>query len=95
MKPVSDLLPPKPPTPVVRLVSGKTKYEGRVEVLHEGTWGTVCDDDWDLHDAGVVCRELGYGKAKSAPTGAKFGPGESTLLLLCCCSLLRSFIRLL
>lgn len=79
MKPVSDLLPPKPPTPVVRLVGGKNKYEGRVEVLHEGTWGTVCDDDWDLHDAGVVCREMGYGKSKSAPTGAKFGPGTGII----------------
>ncbi len=41
-------------------MSGQTDREGRVEICLEGYWGTVCNDGWDLNDARVVCRQLGY-----------------------------------
>ena len=66
---------------VVRLVNGPTQYEGRVEVYHNGEWGTVCDDGWDLYDADIVCRELGYGPAIVATQIALYGEGRGRIWL--------------
>lgn len=66
-------------SPVIqlRLAGDKTKYhEGRVEVLYNGVWGTVCDDDFSISAAHVVCRELGFMEAESWLPSAKYGKGE-------------------
>ena len=59
----------------IRLAGGLNSNEGRVEVFFRGHWGTVCDSAWDLLDATVVCRQLGYYNAELAVV-AQFGTGS-------------------
>lgn len=60
---------------------GKSRCAGRVEVYHSNSWGTVCDDQWKLANADVVCREMNCGMALEAKKGAFFGEGKDEIWL--------------
>ncbi|XP_058038971.1 soluble scavenger receptor cysteine-rich domain-containing protein SSC5D-like isoform X1 [Ahaetulla prasina] len=75
------LVSPTPTEETLRLVGGRNQCSGRLEIFHEGQWGTVCDDMWDLLDVTVICRELDCGEALAAPGGAFFGEGNSVIWL--------------
>ena len=65
----------------MRLANGTSYREGRVEIYYDGEWGTVCDDDWDLLDAAVVCRMLGFPGVEDYRSLGAFGPGSGEIVL--------------
>ncbi|XP_055442764.1 CD5 antigen-like [Bubalus kerabau] len=67
----------------LRLVNGDTSCSGRLEVLHKGIWGSVCDDGWAKKEEQVVCQQLGCGKPIFVPAKArkKFVPGDGRIWL--------------
>jgi len=69
----------------VRIVGGGTATNGgRIEVYiaTNSQWTTICNDGWDIRDADVVCRQLGYPRAIAEVRDSNtFGMGNGSILL--------------
>ena len=66
----------------VRLKGSKLSYAGRVEISEDGeVWGTICDKNWDLNDALVICRQLSFSSVEAAVPMAGFGAGSGPIFL--------------
>ncbi|XP_058459171.1 uncharacterized protein LOC131435375 [Malaya genurostris] len=69
----------------MRLIDGPSSAEGRVEVKYRGIWGTICDDDFGIREARVVCRQLGLnGTAEVRKNKYKPGTGQIWLDQVVC-----------
>lgn len=61
----------------VRLTGYPRKHnEGRIELFYKGEWGTICDDDFSIANANVLCRQLGFVSATGWTHSAKYGKGQ-------------------
>ena len=70
--------------PEVHLVGGSVFSQGRVEVLYNGTYGTICDDNWTPVNSQVVCKMLGFTSGASVLSGdmvKRFGKGTGNIIL--------------
>lgn len=82
--PTRAATPSPTPTPsplteriTVRLSGYPRKHnEGRIELFYKGEWGTICDDDFSIHNANVLCRQLGFVSATGWTHSAKYGKGQ-------------------
>ena len=77
------------PSLIVRLVPPRADatFMGRLEVMYNNTWGTVCDDYFRTTEATVACETLGYERAMCYVQEARLGhgTGESSCKLKYCC----------
>ena len=48
--------------------------------MHQGVWGTICDDGWDDIDATIVCTQLGLLNGTTTPQ-SQFGSGTGPVWL--------------
>ena len=55
--------------PAIQLVGSPNEDEGRIQIYFESKWWTICDNSWDLSDAFVACRQLGYESAEATYRG--------------------------
>ncbi|KAL9700500.1 hypothetical protein quinque_003941 [Culex quinquefasciatus] len=65
----------------MRLADGPSRTEGRVEVKYRGVWGTICDDEFGLREARVICRQLGLGNGTAQVRKNKYKVGTGQIWL--------------
>ena len=65
----------------LRLEEGDSKYEGRLEVYYNGSWGTVCEEGFGMEEAFVVCRQLFSTFPANYKFGSFFGRGTGPVVL--------------
>ena len=66
----------------IRLHGGGSPFEGRVEVFHDGKWGSVCADGWGIEEAMTVCRQLNLGYASQAVTKNNLFGGKALGMIM-------------
>ena len=66
---------------IIKLVNGSQAKAGRLVLNYNNTWGTICDEGWDIKDAHVICRMLGFHHAVDAKSAAFFGEGAGPVWL--------------
>jgi len=64
----------------IALVNGNVSSEGRLVVLINGTFGSVCNDNFGYEEAQVACRQLNYTGAERDVHRAiqEFGIGDAS-----------------
>ncbi|KAJ7383552.1 hypothetical protein OS493_027215, partial [Desmophyllum pertusum] len=70
-------------TKALRLRGGNGTRSGRVEIYHSGSWEVICYDGWDIHDAFVACRQLGFSGADSGTRVTATGVTSSLKKVQC------------
>ena len=75
LPPESDAGVERPPTGSELRIAG-SESEGRLEIFHEGRWGTICDDSFGTEDAQVACRWLGFSSGEAIQ---RFGGGDDPI----------------
>lgn len=56
-------------------------YANSTGGVDNGEWGTICDNNWDIQDAIVVCHQLGYLYAVAAPLSPRYGEESGPIWL--------------
>ena len=59
---------------VLHAASSTVSFQGNVQILHDGEWGAICDDEWAEAEAEIACKELGFSRGAIGPThSSQFG----------------------